>query len=267
MTILIILGVIALLVAVGLFFAARSQRAKLEALSGAQTYTVQLAHDVHQRVVENLGTEALQQVCDITGTIECDEPLTGPLSEKPCIAYSYRKVRDVEEEVPPEADDEADEKGSKGASDDTKPAEPRTRRSTETVESRDEQVEFFWLRDDSGRVLVSPKGADLELEETGTHEEGADEPPAEGRRVLGYRTTERALTVGQQVYILGCVVDLQDQPLIGRHPTDSDQAFLISWRTERDLTQRAESGSRSYQIAAAASGALGIVLLVLGFVL
>jgi hypothetical protein len=267
MTILMILGVLALLVAVGLFFAARSQRAKLEALSGAQTYTTELAHDVHRRVVENLGTEALQQVCDITGIIECDAPLTGPLSAKPCVAYTYRKVRDVEEEVPPEPDDEAGEKGSKGAQDDAKPDAPRTQRRTETVESRDETVEHFWLRDDSGRILVSPKGAELDLEETGTHEEDADEPAQEGRRVLGYRTTEHALTVGSQVYILGCVVDLQDQPLIGRHPTDSEQAFLISWRTERDLTQRAESGSRSYQIAAIVSGVLGVVLLVLAFVL
>jgi hypothetical protein len=263
MTILIILGVIALLVAVGLFFAARRQRAKLEALSGAQTYTTQLAQDVHRRVVENLGTEALQQVCDIAGTIECDEPLTGPLSAKPCVAYSYRKVRNVEEEVPPEPDDEAGSNGEEG----TQPAEPRTQRRTETVEERDEQVEYFWLRDDSGRILVSPRGAELELVETGDHKEVADEPPQEGRRVIDYRTTERALTVGSQVYILGCVVDLQDQPLIARHPTDSEQAFMISWRTERDLTQRAESGSRSYQIAAIVSGVLGVVLLVLAFVL
>jgi hypothetical protein len=174
------------------------------------------------------------------------------------VAYSYKVTRTVEVEVPPEPSDDEDE---------SKPAAPDTERRTETVEERDERVEYFWLRDDHGRVLVDPKSAKLDLEETGTHYTDADEPPQEGRRVEGYRTTEHALTVGQKVYILGCIIDLQDQPAIARHPTDSEQTFLISWRTERDLTQRAESGGRTYQIAAIVSGIAGIVLLVLGFVL
>ena len=68
------------------------------------------------------------------------------------------------------------------------------------------------------------------------------------------------------VYILGCVVDGQGQPMIARSPKDHRQKFIISRRSERELAASAASAARNWYYGAGGAGALGLVLLVIGIV-
>lgn len=246
----IIFGVIALIIAVILVFVARGQQRRLATMSAAETYTAELLGELHQRIVPTLGAEALQQQCELAGTIECDKPLTAPLSGTRCVAYTQRVTREYEEEVT-----ETDDKGRRTT---------RTRRGSETVESHDKHV-TFWVRDSTGRTAVDPRGAELDLPETEERFEKASDGRGR-RRTLGYRHEEHALAVGKQVYILGYAVDCQGQPRVARHPRDDKARFLISWRSEQELMRSAASGQRTANLGALGLGILGVVLVVIGLV-
>lgn len=246
---MVILGVILLLVAAGCYFAARSQARKLRAISAADTFTARMLGDLYQQVTISLGGEALAQPCEVAGTIEADAPLSAPTSGTACVAFTHLVTREYEADVTT-----TDAAGVKRTT---------TERRSETVENRQQRARFF-VRDATGRVLIDPEHAELDLADT---TDRTDPPPAGApARTLGYRRQERALPVGTQVYVLGCVVDGGDQPMIARSPRDSKQKFIISRRSERELMTAASSAARTLNYVAAGSGALGLALIVIGLV-
>jgi hypothetical protein len=246
---MIVGGILLLIVAVVCYFIARSQAGKLRAMNAADTYTAQMLSDLHGRVTGSLGAEALAQLCEVEGVIESDTPLVAPLSKTACVAYTYEVTREYEEDVT-----STDSEGKTST---------QTQRSSEALESEDRRSNF-WVRDATGRTLVVPESADVDLLETANHFEAAPMPGFSRRRDLGRRSVERALAVGTQVYILGCAVDHQGQPAIGRSPKDSKARFMVSRRSERELTQSAASWSRNLYYVAAGSGVIGLLLVVLG---
>jgi hypothetical protein len=242
-------GILLLIAAVVCYFIARGQAGKLRAMNAADTYTAQMLSDLHSRVTGSLGAEALAQPCDLEGLIESDAPLIAPLSKTPCVAYTYSVTREYEEDVT-----STDSEGKQST---------QTQRGSETLESEDRRANF-WIRDATGRSLVVPESADLDLVETSNRFEVAPTPGFGRRRELGRRSVEQTLAVGTQVYVLGCAVDYQGQPAISRSPKDSKARFLISRRSERELTQSAASWSRNLYYVAAGAGIIGLVLIVLG---
>jgi hypothetical protein len=246
---MIFAGILLLIVAVVCFFWARSQAGQLQAMNAADTYTAQMASDLHGRVAAALGADALAQICDIEGLIECDAPLTAPLSGTPCVAYTYSLNREYEEDVT--------------ATDAQGKTETRTERHSETLQNEDRRINF-WLRDATGRTLVVPESADLDLLDTANRFDSAPAPGNGRTRTLGQRAVESALPVGTKVYVLGCVVDYQGQPAIARSPRDAKARFMISRKSERELTQSAAAWARGLRYTAIGSGAIGLILLVMG---
>jgi E3 ubiquitin ligase len=248
---MIIGGILLLIVAVICFFWARSQAGQLQAMNAADTYTAQMLGDLYARIASSLGVDALAQTCELEGTIESDAPLTAPLSGTACVAYTRTITREYEEDVT-----STDSQGK---------SETRTERRSETLENEERRANF-WVRDATGRTLIIPEGAELDLAETANRYEQAPSPGHGSTRELGRRLTETSLAIGTRVYVLGCAVDHQGQPAIGRSPCDSKARFLISRKSERELAQSAASWSRGLYYTAVGSGVLGLVLLVTGLV-
>jgi hypothetical protein len=245
---MIFVGILLLIVAVICFFWARSQAGQLQAMNAADTYTAQMVGELHGRVVTALGANALAQICDIEGVIECDAPLLAPVSGTPCVAYTHCVTREYEEDVT--------------ATNAQGKTETRTERRSETLQNEERRVSF-WLRDDTGRTLVTPESADLDLLATGNRFDPVP-PSGNGRtRTLGQRAVESALPVGAKVYVLGCVVDHQGRPAIARSPRDAKQRFMISRKSERELAQSAAAWARGLRYVAAGSGLGGLILLLM----
>ena len=248
---MIIFGIIFLLVSAGCFFAARGQAGRLRAIDAADTFTAQMLLDLYNRVVPTLGGEALAQPCEVTGTIEADAPLAAPLSSTACVAYTYQVTREYEEDVTT-----TDSQGK---------TTTETQQRSETI-TNDQRRTRFYVRDATDRVLIDPEDAEIELVDSGTRFDQAQALAATRTRTLGHRHQERSLVIGTPIYILGCVVDGHGQPMIARGPEDRKQKFIISRRGERELAGAAASAARNWSYAAAGSGALGLVLLVIGIV-
>ena len=248
---MIFLGILCLAIAIGCFFAARGQSGQLRAMSAADTFSSQMLQDLYNQVVPTLGGEALAQVCEVAGVIEADAALSAPLSGKACVAYTRTVTREYEEDV---TSTDSDGKTTTTAA-----------RRSETVENNQQRVRFF-VRDTTGRVLIDPERADLDLIETINRFDAAQPKPGERTRTLGYRYQEQALPIGTQVYVLGCAVDGGGQPMIARSPRDLKQRFMISRRSERELITAATGAAQKLYYAAGGAGAVGLVLLVVGFV-
>jgi hypothetical protein len=248
---MIFVGIILVLVSAGCFFAARGQAGRLRAIDAADTFTAQMLLDLYNRVVPALGGEALAQPCEVAGTIEADAPLTAPLSNTACVAYTYQVTREYEEDVT-----STDAQGK---------TTTETQKRSETT-TNDQRRARFYVRDATGRVLIDPEDAEIELVDSGTRFDQAQSLAVTRTRTLGHRHQEQSLAVGTQVFILGCVVDGQGQPMIARGPKDRKLKFFISRRSERELAGAAASAARNWSYAAAGSGALGLVLLVIGLV-
>jgi hypothetical protein len=246
---MIIFGVILLIIAAICFFVGRGQAGKLSAMNAADTFTAQMLQDLYARVVASVGGDALAQPCEVTGTIETDAPLAAPISGQPCVAYVYTVTREYEEDVT-----STDSDGKK---------KTETVHHSETV-STDERHARFYVRDATGRTLVDPENADLDLAEAGNRYDAAQPKGHERTRTLGYRHEVRALPVGAQVYVLGCVVDGAGEPTVASGPSDKGYKFLISRRGERELADDAAKSARWFYYATAGSGAIGAVLVALG---
>lgn len=246
---MIFFGIVLLIVAIVCFFVARGQSSKLRAMNAADTFTAQMLRDLHGRVVASVGADALAQPCEVAGAIESDAPLSAPVSGMACVAYVHTVTREYEEDVT-----NTDSNGK---------TTRETVRRSETVETNERRAPFF-VRDATGRSLVNPDEADLDMVEAGNRFDAAQPKPGERTRTLGFRHAVQALPVGAQVYVLGCAVDSGGQPAIARGPRDRKQKFIISRRSERELAGSAASWSRWLYFATVGSGAVGAGLLLLG---
>jgi hypothetical protein len=191
---------------------------------------------------------ALGQRCELSGVLECDAPLHGPLSGQPCAAYSH--MLRWEEWGPAPAYSR-------------RPGEMVCRNSG--TEFDDRRVPAFWVRDATGRVLVDPANAELDMTET-DHRYEVFTASFGGTERRNWRE-EKALPIGRPVYVLGYLADQQGQPAIGRHPRDAAKKFLISYRSEHELVRTNRWQSYIYYLAAGTSGTLGVLMVVWRLVL
>src|SRR5437773_4786679 len=87
-TTMTIAGIILLAVAAGCFFVARGQAGRLQEMAATDTYTAQMLGQLYQQVTGAVGADSLAQQCEVAGVIECDAPLTAPVSGTACVAFA-----------------------------------------------------------------------------------------------------------------------------------------------------------------------------------
>jgi hypothetical protein len=231
-------GFLLLVVAALSVTAAWRGEGRLRAIQDTPTST---AHDVTSIHRTN---GAYGQACELIGVAECDASLNGPLSGQSCIAYSHSLAWE--------------EWG--------KPALYGRHANTESLVYRnggnefdDRRVALFWVRDATGRVRVDPSNAELDLNEIDQRYEVTTSSFGDSERRT--RREEKALPLGEQVYVLGYLAERKGEPVIQRHPSDPSKKFIISYRSEQELAGVSSSKTSIYYFVAGISGSLGLVLM------
>jgi hypothetical protein len=219
MIVLITIGGVALGLA-GLFLAlGKYQSSKSQDIQAAQTYSASAL----PQMLGSLPAEG--RTLEVKGLIECDNPLVSPMTKKLCVAYDFKVEHRYED----------------------RNMDGETRTNSETAHQDNRRVNF-WVRDETGRVLVLTEGASFDLRQTATHFESNPNPSIgfeidlsrglvdfqAGSGFNGYQYTEQALYIGQPVYVLGNLQNRQGQPVLAGR---DKQRFLISWRSEEALLQ------------------------------
>jgi hypothetical protein len=231
-------GGLLLLVAAFCVTAALRGEDRLLAILDTPTSSALDIHAIHR----NNG--AYGQACEVTGVIECDASLSAPLSGQACVAYSHMLTWE--------------EWGAPGMFDKRSGTGDLVYRTGGT-EFDDRRAPTFWVRDASGRVLVDPINAELDLQEIDARYEVVTS--GYGNSEQRTRREEKGLPLGQPVYVLGYLGERQGQPIIQRHVGDSSKKFLISYRSEQALTRANRLRTAVFYFVAGISGSAGMLMI------
>lgn len=230
-------GVLALVAVLSTVFAWRGESGLL-AMHDTPTLSVAELAERQRWVAHGLQPRGI--AVEVVGTIECDSPLQAPYSERLCVAYDYLVNEESERRV-----------GGFGRY-------PGREVELETVDLHGRRVPRFYVRDATGRVAVDTAGATLDLLETVARYEAYTGDRGSEREIW---REERALPLGNRVYVLGYLGAEGDTPVIGRHPADPGRRFVISYRDERALAVAVRRRAYSLYLAGGLSfgGAMALV--------
>ena len=231
---LLILGVVLLIIAIICAIIAWNSEGRLAAIRAAPTTTAQ---DVYARYRHDGG--AFGQLCEVEGVVECDYSIDGPLSGQSCVIYSHTLTWE--------------DWGQQSFGRRNPGGMARIGGSTEVD---DRHVPSFWVRDATGRVRVDPLLAEFDLKEIDERYEVMSASSSERR---SWRT-EKALPVDHQVYVLGYIGQKDGEPVLGHHKGDKSKRFLISYRSERELTRATGLRTNLFYLLAGIAGIGGIGL-------
>lgn len=265
---MLVAGLVVLLVAGGLFYAATRQRARAEASLATSTTGCGELVMLAAAVATEIDDTPFRQQVELAGTAGAGPrgALEGPLSTRAVVWWRTLVEREYEED-----EWTTDSQGKRRR---------EVVRRTETV-SEESSNQAFSLTDSTGSVLIDPMGMPIDRP-VETHDERR--PPEAGGGLaaavsrmasdtIAFRHREWAIPVGEALYVLG---EARSSPgelaadglasggiLVGK-PADRGARATISTRTEAEIVKSSTSLARGLAIGSIAAAALGAVLIVAG---
>lgn len=268
-------GVLFVIGIIGLVTAKLAAR-KVRVMTATKTSRISDLLPEFEAVRAELGgeTSEMRRTVELKGTIACDAPIVGELSQQQAAMVKTEVSREVEV--------------LRRTTDDQGRTHERWVQQTEQIHSTRLEAPFD-LDDGSGRVRIRPDGASLELtkvvdrfEQPGAVEQsrasvtfGSFSLQLSGvlgaqKRVIGYRFEESILPLGAELYVLGELSDTGDG-LAVRDSDRSDRPFIVSTKGEEALVRSGKSTTvwgKRIGIGGLAIGtivaAVGVVMAILG---
>ncbi|GAA2852413.1 hypothetical protein GCM10010472_06990 [Pseudonocardia halophobica] len=255
-------GIILLLAAGGCLWGAGRSRRKVHAMTAAETLSVPELLELQGISAELTGPGQFRKVCEVVGETAAAPVglLRSELAGVDCVWHAHRVQRRYKHY---DRDSDGD-----------------TRVTTRTETVAEISSPHGWaLRRDGHTIGVDHGGRRPDGVETvvDRFEPAHDHRPqgalagaisvlgalAGGDRdeTIGYQHTEWVLRPGTRMYVLG-EVDDRDGPLVVRAPRDGSP-FVMSTKTEEELTDSARTGQRIWAWIGAGLGLAGLALVVL----
>lgn len=215
----------------------------------------------HRRLLEDLPTSKVKGVfiglVEVKGTAEVESPLSSHLAHKPCVAYDWG----------------IDEHWSRTVTETYTDSDGNTKTRTKTESgwirvAGGVVLEPFYLRDDTGIILVHPQGATFEMTSVFEKTVGIADPLYYGKGPAGVvpdstfrrRFHEQAFPLHAPLYIVGQARERQDMVAPEIAADKSAPVFLISNRTEEQVLR-----SRGWSLWLWAF--FGLLFIVLGWII
>ncbi|MDX2216207.1 MAG: E3 ubiquitin ligase family protein [Oculatellaceae cyanobacterium bins.114] len=260
----LIAGVVLIIVGVVLFFVQKNQKNKAFCLRTARAVTTTELSQMSKAIAQEMGGGNWRDYVKLSGVIQCDRPLTSELKQQSCVYYKMEVRREYEETVT--------KQDSEGKS------YRDTQRGSEVISSNQQSIPFT-IRDEVGAIEVNPDGANIETVKI--LDEFRPEQAVGGllsfggfslavnssfgsRRTLGYRYSESILPLYRKVLVLGMVSD--SGGLVIQKPSVSDQQFIISLKTDEELTKAADRNAQGALYGMVGCIGVGAVLVVIGLI-
>ena len=185
-----------------------------------------------KRTVEDVPTSKVKGVFyglnEVKGSVKSDSPLQTYLTEGPSVWYEWSISEHWEKTET--------YKGSDGKT------RTRTKSGWRKVDSG-ASCQSFFLMDDTGVLLIEPRGANVEVPTTMSHSCSPSDPLYYGKGPVGAiahstyrrRFSERSLTPGDDIYILGPAKLREDvaQPMIAK--SKDARYYFISTKSESQI--------------------------------
>lgn len=257
---LVIIGVVLVLVGVGCLYGARLAQREVYAMVAAETLSVPELEEL-RHISDELGaTGGFRKTCEVVGDAHPSPQglLRAELSGVECVWHRHRIERRYKHY----------DRDSDGRT--------RVCTRTETVAEHTSGPGFALIRD--GRTIGVDHGGrrPTDVEQVASRfTEGEERDPGGWTGMLGtlvggdrdvtigYQHTEWALRPGTRMYVLGEVHD-RIGPLVIGPPEDPKQPFVLSTKSEQQLTADARDEQRLLAWGGLALMVLGLVLAVFG---
>ncbi len=252
---LVVIGIGALLV-----MQRRKAQDKLLEIKSTQTSTAKDLTDMCRTISEELGTKGgFKQQSEVKGFVKCDQPLTSELAKQPCVYYAMTVEERYEETYM--------EKDAQGT------MQRKTRTGATTVASNSQRV-HFQIEDETGRITVNPNNANIDpIQVISKYEPYANRnsisfgaftfqvPSRSGdRHILGYQFTESLIPLNRRAFVLGEASDGSGELMI-QAPSEKGKPFIITLKSEEELTKATESSIAMLFYGAVACFAIGAGLI------
>jgi len=197
-----------------------------------------------ERLLHDLPTSKVSGVfiglCEVKGSAECAQPLLAPLSEQEVVHYSF-SVEERWTRIVVETYTDKDGKTQ---------TRTRTESGWSTMDSGSERTPFY-VRDDTGSLLVRPDGAKVEPEHLFSQECGPGDPlyyakgPRESVANSDHvrRFRETGIPLGTELFIVGQAREREDLVAPEIAADKHADLFLISARGEEGVRRGYAVGS------------------------
>ena len=263
-----IIGCLLIIIGGVLVWVQKHQKTKAFSIKSARTATAAELNTTAREIAEEIGGGNWRDYIKIWGAVQTDQPLISELKQAACVYYSTAVLREYEETIT-----EKDAKGN--------PVR-KTRRGSETISSNQQSLPFL-LQDATGQIAVNPDGAAIEAvsilnqfcpgEATGGMLSFGrfsltlgNAQFNHGRRTLGYRYMESILPPGRNILVIGAVSDQTGSLVLGK-PLQRGQKFIISLKTDEELTLTAERNAKKAFYGMIACLGIGGVLILMELIL
>lgn len=260
---IVIGGIVCLAIAGLLIYLRKKNQDKLLEIKFVKTSTTAELKEICQSVKDELGTGGFKQQAEVKGVIKCAKPLTSELAKQTCVYYEMNVEERYEETYW--------EKDSEGRN------TRRTRTGSTSVASNAQSVSFE-VEDSTGRITVDPMGAETEAVQVLSRYEPATggnirvgsfswnvRSGSDDRRILGYQFTEKTLPLDRPVYVLGEAADRSGSLQIQR-PDEKGKPYIITYKSEEELTRGAESTIKFQLVGAIVALAAGVGAIAYGII-
>jgi E3 Ubiquitin ligase len=253
---MIFIGILLLLVAAGLLRWRQVTVRKLTAMTGAETVPCADLAALRDAAAEAAGPGSFRLACEVIGTAEAGDAglLTAELSSTKCVWHRH-VVRRRYESV------STDSKGN------------RTRTTTTERVAEHSTSTPFVVRDASGTMVVDPGDVTIDRAERVVNRfdpagvsgllsvTGLSGVTPSGGGTLGYEYEEWVVRPGQRMYVLGEASDRDGRFVIAK---PEEGQFVVSTRSEEELTRGATRDRMIATIAAPVAAVAGLALVVAG---
>ncbi|KAB2880513.1 hypothetical protein F9K33_04875 [bacterium] len=262
----IIIGIALIGLSVLLIFLRRKSQDKLLEIKSTQTSSAKDLTELWQSVKSELGSAGgFKQLTEVKGIVKCAKPLLGELSKQACVCYQMEVLERYEETYY--------EKDAQGNN------QRRTRTGKSSVANNSQSVAFE-IEDATGRITVNPNGADIDPVQVVSKYE----PSIQGRnsisfgsfsfnvgrgdgdrKILGYEFTEKIIPVDRRIYAIGEASDTSGELMIQK-PSEKGKPFIITLKSEEELTKGTESNIKALMIGAMLSLIVGLGAVIYGII-
>ena len=268
----IVFGIIFLVIAVIVFLVQTlSTKKHLEQLtsSGRQKLGEILgAYRETKKELGEMGEEnTVSEKLTVMGNPSCDEPLTSPLGQKPCVYYEVKVTANRVERY-----QERDSNGN---------MQNRTRNVTDTLDHSTNSTRFK-LDDGTDTVIVDPRDGQFDglvttVDRSEVHQPGAgptlsfggfsltlpnasslaNQPP----QTIHYE--EKIIGLDRKLTVVGTLCDKMGELLIEK---SGKTKVIVSTKSPDEMLAETESAMKRQRIIMIACGAIGLILLIVGIV-
>ena len=197
------------------------------------------------------------------GKAHSASPLIAEYTKKECVYYRVEIDREYEE-----LESRTDKDGN---------VTKKWVRKFETVLNKDYSADDFSVQDQYGSIQINTRGAKMDTVETYSNFEkeqnqgggsgfsfaGVTINTGPTIRTIGFTHVERSIPIGQKLFVIGQANDNAGELIISK-PTEKNKPYLISIKSEKEITTDLAKSSKSKKGWGIGLIIIGVCLLIYG---